>query len=161
MKKAFLVLVGVFFALFSSSVFSQTPPYTITELTAEDAVVDLGTGSAQTEVSVECYDADGTEMVGQQVNLEFFAQNGTSFGTATVQCAGSQPNTPTLTRSGLYYVTAEFDCAPACCQAGGGCNARTWFALSRPLPILNIPDNNPLVALIVCLSVLFIVNKKE
>jgi hypothetical protein len=54
----------------------------------------------------------------------------------------------------VYYAEATLS------GASPGIPEKAWFAVSRPFSGINVPDANPLAALIACISVLLISGSK-
>ncbi len=158
MKRILFALLFLFFFGYS---LAYTQPYTISSVDASD----IETHQKPT-VSLVCFDRDGTNMLpGEAVTLEFFKRDGTSLGSRAAVCS-TDPTTPfdnapdAFDSPGLYYVEANLDCAPGCCQSGGGCSRRDWFSVTTPFNMANIPDNGFAGALLTGLLVIFIVRER-
>jgi len=138
-------------------------PYTLREVFADDISV-----AESPEVTLDCVDIDGDAMAGaaedEPVDINFYKRDGTLVSQENTVCS-TAPGSPYITPlvfndAGLYYVTAELQCAPACCDVVKGCDNRHWFSVTRPFTVLNVPDANWIAALAACAFVLFIARKK-
>ena len=140
--------------------FAADPPYTVREVFANDIPV-----GESPDVMLDCVDIDGDAMVGVDavdVDLNFYKMNGTLLSEESTTCSNASYSAGySFDDPGLYYVTAELQCAPACCEAVSGCNNMHWFSATKPFAILSIPDGNWAAALAACFSVLFFARKKQ
>ncbi|MEM0360224.1 MAG: hypothetical protein QXK06_02705 [Candidatus Diapherotrites archaeon] len=159
MKKNFAAIM-LFAVLFSSTAFGA---YVITKVEAENVEMPnpaVGT-SARTRVAVECYDVcpcppgSGTKTNAATVNLQIFTSAGAPVGAVIPRtCSSNSAEVPVdITQPGVYYVEAQL--------VGGGPKEKAWFSVSRFFPGINVPEANPLAALLACFAVLFIVGRKK
>ncbi|MCX6802927.1 MAG: hypothetical protein NT067_07540 [Candidatus Diapherotrites archaeon] len=162
MKRFYLAVAFATLLLCSgASVAGFTP--VITWLKVGD--VSMAAGPTTLLVSAQCYDTDlGKEIPSGSttIDLKFFQSSGMQITTppptpSNIACSSGPTPVPvsiTFPNPGVYYAEATFS------GSSPGIPEKAWFAVSRPFPIINVPDANPLAALAACVSVLLISGRK-
>jgi len=160
----FLALTAVFIVFLSVNSLAVAP-YTLTGFTAANEEIDSMTGEANTRIELTCYGGDGSRVSNQDVDLEFYDQTGNSLLLDDSILCSTGVGVPyvsgAITKSGLYYVVAEFQNIPVSeCAKTGGCKLKAWFSITQPFVQMNVPDNNAFLAIAIAFGVMFIARKK-